>query len=55
MKHFLAGELRYLEDENIAKAIVYGAYDIPPELDEATKYILRETGNMGREIRKGEG
>ena len=55
MKHFLAGKLRYLEDEEIAKAIVDGTYDIPPELDEATKYILQEIGNMGREIRKGEG
>ena len=55
MKHLLAGKLRYLEDEDIAKAIVDGTYDIPPELDEATKYILREIGNMGRKIRKGEG
>ena len=55
MKHFLAGKLRYLEDEDIAKTIVDGTYDIPPELDEATKFILREIGNMGREIRKGKG
>ena len=55
MKHLLAGKLRYLEDKEIAKAIVDGTYDIPPELDEATKYILREIGDMGREIRKGEG
>lgn len=55
MKHLLAGKLRYLEDEEIAKAIVDGTYDIPPELDEATKYILQEIGNMGRETRKGEG
>ena len=42
MKHFLAGKLRYLEDEDIAKAIVDGTYDIPPELDEATRHVLRE-------------
>ena len=30
-------------------------YEIPPELDEATKYILQEIGKMGREIRNGEG
>ena len=50
MKHLLAGKLRYLEDEDIAKAIVDRTYDIPPELDEATKYILQEIGDMGREI-----
>ena len=55
MKHLLAGKLRYLEDESIAKAIVDGTYEILPELDEATKYILREIGEMGRVIRKREG
>ena len=55
MKHLLAGKLRYLEDESIAKAIVDGTYEIPPELDEATTYILWEIGDMGRETRKGEG
>ena len=54
MKHSLAGKLRYLEDEDIARAIVDGTYDIPPELDEATRYILQEIGRMGKEIRKGE-
>ena len=55
MKHLLAGKLRYLEDESIAKAIVDGTCEIPPELDEATKYILREIREIGRVIRKGEG
>ena len=55
MKHFLAGKLRYLEDEDIARAIVEGTYEIPPELDEATKYILQEIGNMGRKTRNGDG
>ena len=55
MKHSLAGKLRYLEDMDIARAIVDGKYDIPPELDEATRYILQEIGRMGKEIRKGEG
>ena len=53
MKHLLAGKLRYLEDEDVAKAIVDGTYDIPPELDEATKYILQEIGDMGKRTRKG--
>ena len=54
-KHSLAGELRYLEDEDVARAIVDGTYEIPPELDEATKYILQEIGNMGRKTRCGDG
>ena len=44
MKHSLAWKLRYLEDEDIARAIVDGTYEIPPELDKATKYILQEIG-----------
>ena len=55
MKHSLVGKLRYLEDEDIARAIVDGTYEIPPELDEATKYILQEIGSMGRKIRIGDG
>ena len=55
MKHLLAGKIRYLEDEDIAKAIVDGTYDISPELDEATKHVLPEIGSMGREMKKGEG
>ena len=55
MKHSLAGTLRYLKDEDMARAIVDGTYEIPPELDEATKYILQEIGNMGRKTRCGDG
>ena len=55
MKHLLAGKLRYLEDEDVAKAIVDGTYEIPPELDEATKHILKEIGDMGRKTKRGEG
>ena len=47
MKHSLAGKLRYLEDEDVARAIVGGTYEIPPEVDEATKSILQEIGDMG--------
>ena len=32
MKHSLAGKLRYLEDEDVARAVVDGTYEIPPEL-----------------------
>ena len=55
LKHSLAGKLRYLEDEDVARAIVDGTYEISPELDKATKYILQEIGNMGRKTRCGDG
>ena len=54
MKHSLAGKLRYLEDEDIARAIVDGTYEIPSKLEEATKYILQEIGKMGKATRNGE-
>ena len=46
MKNPLAKRLRYLEDEEVAKAIIEGTYEIPPELDDATRYILQEIGKM---------
>ena len=55
MKHSLVGKLRYLEDEDVARAIVDGTYEIPPELDEATKFILQEIGEMGRKTKCGVG
>ena len=54
MKHSLANTLRYLEDEELAKSIVEGTYEIPIDLDEATKYILQEIGKMGMKIRNKE-
>ena len=48
MKHSLSWWLRYLEDEDIAKAIMDNTYNTPPELDEATKYILQEIGRIGK-------
>ena len=47
MKHSLAGKLRYLEDKDVARAIVDGTYEIPPELDKTTKFILQEIGEKG--------
>ena len=55
MKHYLVGKLRYLEDEDIARVIVDGTYEIPPELDETTTYIFQEMGNMGKGTRNSEG
>ena len=39
----------------MARAIVDGTYEIPPELDEATKFILQEIGDMGRKTKCGDG
>ena len=55
MKHSLAKRLRYLEDEEVAKAIVNETCEIPSGLDEATPLILQEIGKMGNEMRNGEG
>jgi hypothetical protein len=50
MNSLLGEKLRYLEDEDIARQIITGTYDIPAEIDEATKMILREIGRMGARI-----
>ena len=55
MKHSLAGKIRYLEDGDVARAIVDGTYEIPPELDESTKFTLQEIGEMGRKTKWGKG
>ena len=54
IKHALANKLRYLEDEEIAKTIVEGTYEVPTDLDEATTYILQEIGSTGMEIQNEE-
>jgi hypothetical protein len=55
MNSLLGERLRYLADEDIARQIITGTYDIPEELDEATKMILREIGRMGVRIVNEEG
>ena len=42
MKHLLANKLKCLADEDIVKAIVEGTYEIPTDLDEASKLIIEE-------------
>ena len=53
-KHALANKLRDLEDEELAKFILEGTYEIPTALDEATKYTLHEIGKTGMNIRNKE-
>ncbi len=55
MKHLLGHKLRYLSDHELATSIVTGEYDIPEELDPATRLILEEIGKMGMKIINGEG
>jgi hypothetical protein len=46
--NMLLGEwLQYLSDETIARAIMLGTYNIPTNLDLATKLILEEIGKLG--------
>jgi hypothetical protein len=48
-------KLRYLSDEEVARSIIEGTYNIPTDLDNATKLILEEIGKMGMKIRTEEG
>jgi hypothetical protein len=54
MTSLLGERLRYLKDEELARSIITGTYDIPTNLDEATILILKEIGKMGLKILNGE-
>jgi hypothetical protein len=51
----LGDRLRYLGDEELARSIITGTFDILADLDPATKLILKEIGKMGLKIMNGEG
>ncbi len=55
MKTLHGERLRYLSDESLARSIIMGTYDIPSEMDPATKLILEEIGKLGVKIVNGEG
>jgi hypothetical protein len=55
MKALLGERLRYLSDETLARLIILGTYDIPSDMDLATKSILEEIGKLGVKILNGEG
>jgi hypothetical protein len=55
MKTLLGERLRYLSDESLARSIILGTYDIPSNLDPATKLILEKIGKLGIQIVNGEG
>ncbi len=49
MSTLLGNRLRYLGDEDLARSIITGTFDIPSDLDPATTLILKEIGRMGRQ------
>jgi hypothetical protein len=55
MKTPLGERLRYLSNKFLARLIILGTYDIPSDLDPATKLILEEIGKLGMKIVNGEG
>ena len=55
MSNLLGEKLRYLSDEDIARQIITGTYEIPVDLDPATKMILEEIGRMGVKLVNEEG
>jgi hypothetical protein len=55
MNTLLGERLRYLSDKNLARSIIEGTYDIPAEMDPATKLILEEIGRLGMKLVNGEG
>jgi hypothetical protein len=55
MKTLLGERLRYLANEALARSIILGTYNIPSDMDPATKLILEEIGKLGVKIVNGEG
>ena len=55
VKTLLGEKLRYLLDDKTARQIITGTYNIPEEMDTATKSILKEIGRMGVKIVNEEG
>ena len=54
IKTLLGDKVRYLLEKEIARLIITGTYDIPNEMNSATKLILEEIGQMGVKIVNGE-
>jgi hypothetical protein len=55
MKTLLRERLRYLSNEALARLIILGTYDIPSDMDPATKLIFEEIGKLGVKIVNREG
>jgi hypothetical protein len=55
MKTLLGEGLHYLSDDSLARSIIMGTYDIPSDMDPATKFILEEIGKVRVKIVNGKG
>jgi hypothetical protein len=55
MSTLLCEPLRYLSDKSLAKAIITGTYEIPLDMDPATRLILEEIGRLGVKLVNKEG
>jgi hypothetical protein len=55
MSTLLGDWLRYLGNEELARSIITGTFDILADLDPAATLILKEIGKMGLKIMNGEG
>jgi hypothetical protein len=55
MKTLLGEKLGYLSNKSLARSIILGTYDIPSNMDPATKLILEEISKLGIKIVNGEG
>jgi hypothetical protein len=45
----------YLLNETLARSIIAGMYNIPSDMDSATKLILKEVGKLGMKIVNSKG
>jgi hypothetical protein len=55
MKTLFVERLQYLSSESLARSIILGTYDIPFDMDPATKLILEEISKLVIKIVNGEG
>jgi hypothetical protein len=55
MTTLLGKHLRYLSNKSLTRAIITGTYEIPSDMDPATKLILEEIGKLGVKLVNKEG
>jgi hypothetical protein len=55
MTTLLGKRLHYLSNKSLACSIIMGTYNIPANMDPATKLILEEIGKLGVKLVNGEG
>ena len=54
-KTLLGERLQYFSDEELARVIITGTYEIPDDMEEATALVLGVIGEMGVKVINGEG